>query len=736
LGILRKRLFRISEKGGAVLAIVLTGLFITAAMLFAYLGQARVMVRLDFAIYDMLLHLRAAPDPSPVPVIIDLDEASIAEYGQWPWPRFLVADMLDALMAYDVAAVGLDIMFAETDRSSPERVREALRRHKGLDVKYSGIPPEYRDYDLILAQALQRSAVVLGAYAFFTGEGGEAFPPPSAGIIEREKPDAVPLRLFMREAKSAILPLPALREAAPLAFINAGPDMDGIVREVPLVVRVGEDIHPSLSLRAMMLGLGLRNITLESGPYGLEAVRLGKEYYIPVDSQGMLRIPFIGPSRTYPYYSAADVLAGRVPPENLRGRVAFVGTSLAGLMDIRATPYDSTYPGVEIHAAVVDVMLKGNTITIPFWTPAAQVGGILLAGLLSSLAFGFAHARVYLPVAAALVGGSILFSRYLFSSGLFFSPMYGVLTVLALGVFLLLVRFWQEERQKRRLRGIFSRYVSPAVVNRITQTARELMAGEERELSIMFTDIRGFTSLSEKLKPQEVVTLLNRYFTPMTTLVRTYSGTLDKFIGDALMAYWNAPLDVPNHPAGAVETALAMQEELPVLNERLRAELNLEIRIGVGIHTGMAFVGNMGSEDFANYTVIGDNVNLASRLEGLCPKYGVGLVVSGETKGSCGGAFAFQCLDTIRVKGKTQPVVIYMPMRAQEAENRGEELAAWENAREKYAAGDFTAAAALLAVLRERFPETKLYAVFSDRISHLLAESPSDWDGVWDYVSK
>ena len=725
------RRFRIkSEKGGAAVAAVLSGLLITAAMLFAYIGRPALLARLDLKVYDLLLPLRAAPEPSPVPVIIDLDDVSIAQYGQWPWPRYLIADLLEALTAYGAAAIGLDIMFAEADRSSPERVREALRRDKSLDFEYSGIPPEFRDYDQILASALQKNQAVIGAYADFSGAGEEAPPPPSVGIIEREKPGAVPWREIMREAKSAVLPLPALR-GAPLGFINAGPDMDGIVREIPLVVRVGENIYPSLSVHVLMRGLKLRNLTLESGPYGLEAVRLGNRYSVPVSPQGMLRIPYIGPRRTYPYYSAADVLAARVPPEALQGRAVFVGTSLVGLADIRATPFDPACPGVEVHAAAVDAILTGNVIAVPPWTPVAQAGIILLTGLLSTLIFGFAGPRVYLPVAASLIGGSVQLARHLFGQGLFLSPLYSVLTVAVLGGFLLLVRFWQAERQKRVLRGIFSRYVSPEVVSRVTRAAGDLMAGEERDVSIMFTDIRGFTSLSETLKPQEVVSLLNRYFTPMTTLVREHSGTLDKFIGDALMAYWNAPLDVPGHPVKAMEAALAMQETIPVLNERLRADLNLGLHIGVGVHTGRAFVGNMGTADFVNYTLIGDNVNLASRLEGLCPKYGVGIVTSGEAKDACGDAFAFQFLDTIRVRGRTQPVTIHLPLRRDEAEKRREELAAWEEARERYAAGDFRAAEARLAALLEEFPETKLYAVFASRILYLIRKPPSFWNGIW-----
>ncbi|MDR0466549.1 MAG: adenylate/guanylate cyclase domain-containing protein [Deltaproteobacteria bacterium] len=722
--------FRInSEKARSGTAVALTGLCVAAAMILAYIGQPFALARLDLAIHDLLLPLRAAPEPSKIPIIIDLDEASIAQYGQWPWPRHLMAKLTDSLADAGVAAIAFDIMFAEADRTSLERIRESLRRDLGLEVEYSGVPRDFLDYDQVFAHALQRSPAVLAAYALYAGEGET--PPLAAGVIEREKPKAVPWRKLMRDGKSATLPLPVLREAAPIGFVNAGPDMDGILREIPLVVRIGESIHPSLALRALMLGLGIRNLTLETGPYGLEAVRLGKHCSIQVSPEGMLRIPFIGPRKTYPYYSAAEVLAGRVPAEALQGRIAFVGTSLAGLKDIWPTPVDPAYPGVEAHAAAVDVMLAGNAIVVPFWTPAAQLGIILLTGLISTLAFGFAKARVYLPVTAALMGGIVLPARHLFSHGLFLSPLYGVLTVAALGAFLLLVRFWREERQKRILRGIFSRYVSPEVVSRVTRTAGDLMAGEERELSVMFSDIRGFASLSETLKPQEVVTLLNRYFAPMTTLVREHSGTLDKFIGDALMAYWNAPLDVPEHPIKAVETALCMQEALPLLNERLRSDMNLEIRIGVGVHTGGAFVGNMGTADFVNYTLIGDNVNLTSRLEGLCPQYGVGIVVSGEVKDACGESFVFQRLDTIRVKGKTRPVAIHLPLRREEAEMRREELAAWEEARESYAAGDFTAAERRLDALCDSFPEAKLYSVFADRVRRLRKNPPEHWNGIW-----
>ena len=713
----------------------LAGMAVILGMTLLYIAQPPPVVRLDLKIYDGFLPLRAAPEPSPVPVIIDLDETSLREYGQWPWPRYLVADLLEALAGYGVAAIGLDIMFAEPDRSSPERLRESLRRDRNAVLSLGGLPPALYDFDRLLADSLRQSPSVLGFFAGFGGAADGPEIPSSVNCIEQASPGAIPLERSLQPAQSAVLPLPVLRDRAPLGFINAAPDADGIVRKVPLLIRTGSTVSPSLALRSLMLALGSKNLIVRSGAYGVESVRVGSRT-VPVDAQGAVYIPFIGPGGTYPYISAAAVLRGSARPETLQGRIAFVGTSAPGLLDIRATPLDPACPGVEIHAALVDAILNGNAVSVPPWTPAAQILGIIASGLAAMPAFGFARPRVYAPVAMALLAAAVLLSRYFFSRGLFLSPLYVAITVAAMGVCLVFLRFWQEERQKIILRNTFSRYVSPEIVKRITKLDGNLFAGEERELSILFTDIRGFTSLSEKLSPQQIVLLLNRYFTPMTALVREHSGTMDKFIGDALMAFWNAPLDVPEHPAHAVSAALAMQERLQTLNEELRTEFGVALRIGAGIHTGPAYVGNMGSAELVNYTLIGDAVNLASRLEGLCAWYGVGVVASGETRGMCGEAFSFQYLDTIRVEGKSRPVSVYAPMRREVAVFRREELLAWEKARGLYRSGDFTRAVAAFAALCEAFPEERLYAVYRERVQTLLQNPPEHWDGIWTAANK
>ncbi|MDR1048385.1 MAG: adenylate/guanylate cyclase domain-containing protein [Synergistaceae bacterium] len=719
--------------GASWLHCVLAGAAGTALTLVLYVASPAILTRLDLKVYDALLPLRASDAPSPVPVIVDIDEKSLDDYGQWPWPRYLVADLAEALNRYGVAAAGFDILFAEPDSSSPKEMRASLRRDKDFDVTFGGLPENFYDYDRLLGETLAGAPMVLGAYARFDRPLTSPDLPVSISVLEHAAKDAVPYRPWLYSAPDAILPLPVLR--APIGLINVFPDGDGVVRQAPLLVEIGGTLYPSLSLRALMSALGTRNLTVRYGSDGLEEIGV-RGYSVPVSPQGTLHIPFIGPRGTYDYVSASDVLRGAAAPELLEGRVAFVGTSAPGLLDIRTTPFDQFYPGVETHAAVLDAILTGNAITVPRFTPALQALGILLAGLVSTAAFGFARPRVYLPVAGLLAASAIAASRRCFAAGVFLSPLYVVLTVAALGALLLLLRFRQEERQKVMLRKTFSRYVSPEVVKRITRGKEDLFAGEERELSILFTDIRGFTALSEKLTPRQIVGLLNRYFTPMTALVRGSAGTLDKFIGDALMAYWNAPLDVPEHPTVAVEAALSMQERLKILNGELRDEFGVVLRIGAGIHTGLAYVGNMGSADLLSYTLIGDSVNLASRLEGLCPQYGVEVTASAGTRAACGDRFAWRYVDTINVKGKSLPVSVYAPLRHEAAKERASELSDWNAACDFYLSGNFAEASRRLEGMRERFPGEKLYAVYAERARKLQADPPENWNGVWVLASK
>lgn len=715
-------------------------LAITAGMVALFISQPLFLRQLDNRVYDFFLLTAPRPEPSAVPVIIDIDEEALAEYGQWPWPRYRLALLLQAAAERGAAAVALDVLLAEPDRTSPRNMRLDLSKDLRLQVEFRGLPSEMLDYDRLLADVIRDYPVVLGMYARFE----ESAPAPGGlprGVsnIERSRPGDRPILDRVHRAAGATVPLQVLSDAAPVGLINMSPDSDGFVRRVPMLTAVEDKIYVNLALRALMRAEGRANIFSVSGPDGLESLRVGG-FDIPVSPEGNFTVPFTGPRGEYPYVSAARLLDGSLPSDAFAGKILFVGTSAPGLLDIRATPFDRVYPGVEVHAAVLDAVLSGRSISAPSWIPGLLALVIVATGLTAGLAFSFARPRVYLAAGLLLLALILGGSWQLFGAGMFVSPLYPALTVALQGSLMLLLRFWQEERQKLTLRRAFSRYVAPEVVRRITEHRGDLMSGEERELSIMFTDIRGFTAISERLDPRQVVSLLGRYFTPMTALVRESQGTLDKFIGDALMAFWNAPLDVPDHAPRAVETALRMLETLGGLNGDLERDFGCRINMGAGLHTGKVYVGNMGSADLVNYTLIGDNVNLTSRLEGLCALYGLGTVLSADTVRRCletdPERFAFQPVDTLRVKGREQPVRVYTALRPHEYQARAEEFAQFSAALELYRQADFSGAQAAFGRLAERCPACRVYTVYLERLAGLLRTPPPEWDGVWRLGNK
>ncbi len=756
--------------------ILIVGFCVSILIIALYIYQPLGMRQLDRMIYDTYLRNSVEGKVSPTPAIVDIDEESLEAFGQWPWPRHLLAQLLKVLTESGAASIGLDIMFAEADRASPHALQKSLKDSFNVDISFQGLPRYLEDNDKLFASVVKQTPTVLGAYVQFDGElaeqnatsavaskGLSALPenlPRFEGVMERIPPNALSPYESITKGAGAVLPLPVLIPAAPLAALNVAPDADGIVRSIPLVLKVDDRIFISLGLRALMRALNVKNIALEGGPYGLSAIYVAK-YRIPVSPNGLYQIPFQGPRGTYPYFSAKDILEGKVPADELAGRVLLVGTSASGLLDIRATPFDPIYPGVESHAAVVDAILSDRYIELPTWTPFVQVSAILIMALLSTLLFGFAPALIYIPSFIFFAGGSVYASWSAFHKHIYISPQYALITTIAIMIILLGVRFIYEAQQKRQLRKAFSRYVSPEMVNRIADRGEAVLAGEEREVTLIFTDIRGFTSISEQLAPAEMVGVLNRYFTPMTGLIQETQGTVDKFIGDAIMAFWNAPLDVAGHELKAVRTALGMHKALDNLNIELEEEFNIKLRMGAGVHTGKVYVGNMGSEELLDYTCIGDTVNLSSRLEGMCSHYGVGIVVSSITANRCKEilkdellktsarninntssisddqlSIRFVLLDAIRVKGKEEAVEIMMPILAEEAEMRSEELKYFDKGREYYKNARFADALPMFKKLTLKFPETKIYQIYNERCEALVEDSPKNWDGVWRFDKK
>lgn len=698
----------------------------------AFLGQPPLVRRLDGAIYDGFMTTSGTRPVHPAPVIVDVDEKSLEKYGQWPWPRSLFAALIEKVHSAGAAAVGIDILQHEPDGSSPLHVADRLRDNFGVTLDLSGLPPELLDNDRILRNAIAARPVVLGALAFFGGD--EKFPPVmprSLGVAEKTPAGAPNPRDTIMAASGLLAPNPAFGDAASIGIINAALDDDGTVHSVPLLIRAGTHVYAALSLRTLMAALGKNTLRLISDPDGLTEFRAG-QYRLPVGHDGSFRPVYRGPARSYPYISAADVLSDQCGGGEFAGAIVFIGSSAAGLRDLVATPFDPAMPGVEAHATIVDNIMSGETIRTPRWASGFQLGAIIFLAATVAPLFVFLPAWAFVPLSLCLLGGSIWGSWELFRSGLWLSPLYGSSALLLTAGGILPLRFWKEERGRRQLKNAFSRYVAPEVVARIAARGGRPLDGEQKEATILFTDVRGFTTLSEKLPPDKIVQLLNSYFTPMTRCVIEREGTLDKFIGDALMAFWNAPLDVRDHQLKAVHAAMAMQDALKELRLDFRNRFGVEVHMGAGINCGLVHVGNMGSRELLDYTCIGDNVNLASRLEGLCKQYGANIIVSGAVRLACASALPFRILDRIRVKGKSEPVSIFTPLAA-----NAKPAPAWDDALDAYFSGNFAQAAALFYRIGAADPDlARACQLFHMRCKNLELNHPDHWDGVWTYNSK
>lgn len=725
------------------LPIVLAGLAVAFAATFAHVQQPTLLRHLEARAYDHFVRSRHDQTLSAVPIIVDIDEASLNRYGQWPWPRYLVALLLARIQEHEPAAVALDIVFADPDRTSPAVIRRDLAAILGVQAAFTGIPEGLMDHDAVLADVLATGPFVLG-YPFHYGRAGRppgdcTLTPLRLGVMAEAGAGPADVTRALRSAPRAACNLPALAEsAAATGFFTTGPDPDGTLRRTPLLMHFGTRVQPSLALAAVMQARDAEQAVLTGDSNGASALKVAGRT-IPLDEAGNLLVNWRGPGGTFAYVSASDILDGLIAPGSLGGRIVFVGTTAPGLKDLRATPLDGQHPGVEVHATVADNILRGDFLTRPSWARGLEVGTTLAAGIGFSLLIAFASPVVSLLMATASLTGLWLGAAHLHATqGLAVGHVPPMVTVAAIFTLLTLLKFLREERQKRFFRDAFSRYASRAVVEEIVRSPEKLsLEGEEREISILFADIRAFTALSESLAPPQVSALLQRYFTPMTRCITERQGTLDKFIGDAVAAFWNAPLAVAEHPVRAVDASLAMLAELEELNKGFERDFGRRIRIGIGLHTGRARVGNMGSQELFDYTAIGDAVNVAARLESLTKVYGTELLVSDAVRRVCAGRFAFLEADVVRLAGRSEPIRIHVAMRPEQAKARAEELALFERGRASYLAGDFADAQAFFVSAQELNPAEGLHGVFATRCAAFAVAPPeADWDGAYEQSVK
>ena len=692
-----------------------------------------------FDLYQLIQPREAAVQPV---AIVDLDEESLAEIGQWPWPRTQVADLVARIAGYGSVAIGFDSVFAEPDRMSPTVLADSLRNvSDGTRDELRALPSN----DRVFADVLRRTRVVLGQSGYQRDLAKGRSRPISQVPIGTIGGDPRP---FLIEFPGIVRNIPELEDASlGDAMFSLLPERDGVVRRVPAIMTVEGVMIPALVLELLRVATGQDAFLVKSGAGGVQSVVVaGVE--IPTDGNGRVWINYArhDPGR---YISAKDVLSGAVAPERLAGKLVLIGSSATGLHDLKATPLAPAMPGVEVQAQLLETILTKSYLTRPHYAVGAEVLLTVAIGLVSIVLVPLLGALMTLILGAAIALGLAGLSGYLYvSQGLLVDVAYPLISSFAVYLFLVFVNYFHEESERRQVRGAFSQYLSPALVEQLARNPEKLvLGGEIREMSFLFCDVRGFTMISELFKddPQGLTRLMNRFLTPLTNAIVDHRGTIDKYMGDAVLAFWNAPLDDARHAVHGCQAALVMLENLAQLNrvrEREAAHTGLvflPLRVGIGINTGRCVVGNLGSDLRFDYSVLGDSVNLASRLEGQSKTYGVPVVLGSRTEEYVRDDFAILELDLLRVMGKTEPELVYAllgdaalarePAFAALVERNNDMLA-------RYRARDWTGALEAAAACRGLDPELglhELYDLYERRIRAFQADPPPpDWGGIFD----
>jgi adenylate cyclase len=654
---------------------------VTLGVILLVLLRLPVTEFIELKLYDLKFLYRGVKPPAPEIVLVAVDDASVKQVGRWPWSREVMARLISRIKESQARVVGLDIIFAERQETAATAALQNLRR--GLVRENAAFPPvlsllaqeeKRADVDRQLAQVIgQGTPTILGF--FFVGVTGTALTP---RIGQTLGPKAIRAstynmvrwldqdtkRLPVVGAEGVEVNLPEITEhAAGGGFFNMVPDPDGTVRWLPMAMAYGPDIFAPLTLVTLQHYRGKPPLGITLSRFGVEGVRLGRET-IPVDRFGRMFINYLGPPGIFPSYSAAQVLDGKVPKEALKDKIVLVGATAVGIFDLRVTPFSGLCPGLEIQATVLDNILRRDFIRTPAQPTLATLGIVLAIALIFGLMLPRMSAVGAIAITLLLVQAYVAFNYLIFRFwGLQLEVFYPLLQVAGVYTGITLQRFLAEERERVRIKKAFQSFVAPEVVNQIIRHPEKLrLGGERREISILFSDIRGFTSLSEVLAPEAVVEVLHDYLDPMSELVVKHGGTLDKYIGDAIMALYGAPLDLADHSRRACLTALEMVKTLRELDRGWVERGRPSLHIGIGINSGVVSVGNMGSNRLFDYTAIGDNVNLASRLEGLNKYYGTEILVAGATVERIDSGLYFREVDLVKVKGKRQPITIYEVM--------------------------------------------------------------------------
>ncbi len=730
--------------------IILLALLIDTSDIYNY----PFVTKLENWTYDARLNFTLLNSKDDNVVIVDIDESSLAKVGRFPWKRDKLATLVDNLFDhYHINTLGFDIVFAEKDESSglqafSELAENELSQNTEFLQTLERIKPSL-DYDQLFSQSLRNRKIALGYYFKSNLQEGEQektgqLPAPIT------KMDAVwSERLPINKAIGYGANLAKLQQSAVSGgyFDNPFVDADGVFRRVPLVQSYNNYLYASLALATTRAAIGNPALELlvesdgkKSGQdyYALEAVNVGN-FRIPVDHNAAVYVPYRGKLGSFPYVSAYKILDKTADPSILKDKIVLLGTSAPGLLDLRSTPVQNVYPGVEVHANIISGILNQTIKHKPAWVVGYEFVLLLIVAIAVALVLTFLSPTLAALSALIITILVLLGTMWAWSNNLILPLASPLLLIALLFTVHMTYGFFIESRGKRQLAMTFGQYIPPELVDEMVQTSAEFsMEGESREMTVLFSDVRGFTTISEGLDPKQLTQLMNALLTPMTRVIHKNRGTIDKYMGDAIMSFWGAPLDDPEHARHALYAAFDMMQELKIMQKEFAEKGWPPVNIGIGLNTGVMNVGNMGSEFRVAYTVLGDAVNLGSRLEGLTKAYGVNIIVSESTRDAV-EEFAFRELDLVRVKGKNEPVAIFEPIGHKNDITREQtaELTSYKQALLAFRKQDWDNAEMMFFNLSRSYPDRFLYQEYLNRVATYRKNPPGeDWDGVYTHTSK
>jgi adenylate cyclase len=736
------------------------GTILLAVILF--FSGTPILDLIELKTYDLRFLSRGQVQPSPAVVMALIDEKSLDTEGRWPWPRSKIATLVDILSQDGARVIGLDIGFSEPDENSQlafinqfgQKVEALGIQHPQL-AGFINASKQHADNDLTLANAIRNSsaAVVLG-YFFHMSEADlnsrleqqeidrqlQRISASKYPFISYKEPalDAVPfLWAYAPESNLEMF----TQAAAASGYFSLQNDQDGVVRWMPLIIQGGEDLFPPLPVLCAWHYLGKPQLTVQVGRYGVDGIQMGQRF-IPTDETGQLLINYLGPPKTFAHFSISDILSGKLARGTFTDKIVLVGATATGTYDMRSTPFSTVYPGVEIHATIIDNILTQNFITKPRWSKIYDLFAIITLVALIGVVLPRLGALKGLLFAMGLFILHIVVARWLFvHAGVWLDMVYPLLGLAANYTVLTVYYYVTEERERKKIKGAFTHYVAPVVIEEMLKDpARLKLGGDEKVLTVLFSDLQGFTAASERYAPHQMIELLSEYYALMTEQIFAYGGMLKEYVGDELMAIFGAPIAQPDHAERACAAALAMREQRAALREAWIKIERPPLVARTGINSGLMLVGNLGSKYRFAYGVLGDHVNLGSRLEGLNKAYGTEILIGENTAQLVEKSFLLREIDLVRVVGREQPVRIY-ELLARAGTALPEEQ---EKALSSYAAG-------LEAYRQQRWVEA--LGLFEESLTLWRGDGPSRtmvercqlyqktpppeaWDGVFEALYK